>query len=53
MNEHFRHIRRIRRIVIVRLSALGDVLHAVPMAVALRASMPQAHIGWVVEGRFG
>ena len=50
MNEHFRNI---RRIVIVRLSALGDVLHAVPMAVALRASMPQAHIGWVVEGRFG
>jgi lipopolysaccharide heptosyltransferase I len=37
------------RILIVRLSALGDVCHAVPSAVALRKAYPDAHIGWIVE----
>lgn len=40
-----------RSIVIVKLSAIGDVLHGVPVAVALRRSFPDARIGWVVEGR--
>lgn len=39
------------RVLIVRLSALGDVIHGVPVACALRAAYPQATIGWVVEGR--
>ncbi len=39
------------RILIVRLSALGDVIHGLPVACALREAMPQATIGWVVEGR--
>lgn len=37
------------RILIVRLSALGDILHALPMLAALRARFPQAHLGWLVE----
>ncbi len=41
------------RILIVRLSALGDVIHGLPVACALRAAMPEAQIGWVVEGRNG
>jgi len=41
------------RILIVRLSALGDVIHGLPVACALRAAMPEATIGWVVEGRNG
>jgi len=40
-----------RAIVIVKLSAIGDVLHGVPVAVAARRAFPQARIGWVVEGR--
>ncbi|MFM8635597.1 MAG: glycosyltransferase family 9 protein [Planctomycetia bacterium] len=40
-----------RSIVIVKLSAIGDVLHAVPAAVALKRAHPQARIGWAVEGR--
>lgn len=40
-----------RSIVIVKLSAIGDVLHGVPAAVALRRAFPAARIGWVVEGR--
>ena len=40
-----------RSIVIVKLSAIGDVLHGVPAAVALRQAFPAARIGWAVEGR--
>jgi heptosyltransferase I len=37
------------RILIVRLSAMGDVLHAMPAVTALRAAHPEAHIAWAVE----
>jgi len=40
-----------RSIVIVKLSAIGDVLHAVPAAVALKKAFPTTRIGWAVEGR--
>ena len=40
-----------RSIVLVKLSAIGDVLHGVPVAVALRRAFPGTRIGWVVEGR--
>ena len=39
------------RILIVRLSALGDTLMTTPIAQALRESFPNAYIGWVVESR--
>jgi lipopolysaccharide heptosyltransferase I len=42
-----------RSIIVVKLSAIGDVLHGVPAAVALKRAFPQATIGWVVEGRAG
>ena len=37
--------------LIVRLGALGDVVHTVPAAAALRRSYPGAQIDWVVDGR--
>lgn len=37
------------RILIVRLSALGDVVHVLPALSALRQHWPEAHIGWAVE----
>lgn len=37
------------RILIVRTSALGDVVHCLPVLTALRRHYPEAHIGWVVE----
>jgi heptosyltransferase-1 len=40
-----------RAILIVKLSAIGDVLHGVPVAVALRRRFPGVPIGWAVEGR--
>ena len=39
------------RILIVRLSAIGDVVHGLPVLNALRAHFPGAFLGWVVEGR--
>ena len=37
------------RILIVRLSAIGDVIHALPCLNALRTAFPDAYIAWVVE----
>ena len=38
-------------ILIVRLGALGDIVHAIPAAAALRAAMPDARIDWLVDAR--
>ncbi len=37
------------RILIVKLSSLGDVLHTLPAARMLREAFPDAHLGWAVE----
>ncbi|HET9228357.1 MAG TPA: lipopolysaccharide heptosyltransferase I [Thermoanaerobaculia bacterium] len=36
-------------ILLIRTSALGDVVHCLPVLTALRRHFPQAKIGWVVE----
>ena len=41
------------RILLVRLSAIGDVIHAMPVACALREHFPDAFLAWVVEQRAG
>jgi lipopolysaccharide heptosyltransferase I len=38
-------------IAIVKLSSLGDVVHALPVAATLRARLPQARLTWIVERR--
>ena len=40
------------RILIVRLSALGDVVFATSLLDTLRARWPQAHIAWLVQQNF-
>ena len=40
---------QLRRLLIVKLSSIGDVVHALPVAVALRRRYPQAHISWAAE----
>ncbi len=40
------------KILIVRLGAMGDILHALPAATAIRAALPNATIGWLVEERW-
>ncbi|MDY7092034.1 MAG: glycosyltransferase family 9 protein [Acidobacteriota bacterium] len=37
------------RLLILRTSALGDIVHCLPVLSALRRHAPQAHIGWVLE----
>jgi heptosyltransferase-2 len=39
-----------KRILIIRLTALGDVLLATPLLRALRKGFPEAEIDWLVEG---
>jgi len=39
------------RIALVKLSSLGDVVHALPVAATLRAARPQARLVWIVERR--
>jgi heptosyltransferase-1 len=42
----------IDRLLIVRLSAMGDVIHTLPAAQALRDAFPNSMIGWVIEERW-
>src|SRR5690242_9481356 len=39
------------RILIVKLSSIGDIVQTLPALAALRGAMPQAEISWVVERR--
>ncbi|MCW8132554.1 MAG: glycosyltransferase family 9 protein [Planctomycetota bacterium] len=43
------HTSETPRILIVRLSAVGDCLHAVPVLTALRERYPKGFIGWAIE----
>lgn len=38
-----------RRVLIVRLSSIGDVIHAFPAYMALRHAWPETDFGWAVE----
>ncbi len=41
----------VNRILIVRLGSLGDIVHTLPLAAALRRAFPRARIDWVVDER--
>ena len=40
-----------KRLLIVRLGALGDIVHAIPVAAALRRAYPSARIDWLVSAK--
>jgi heptosyltransferase I len=40
------------RVLIVRLGAMGDILHALPAVAALRQAHPKWYLGWAVEPRW-
>ncbi|MGB7631478.1 MAG: glycosyltransferase family 9 protein [Candidatus Deferrimicrobium sp.] len=42
----------VRRVLIVKLSAMGDVVHALPVVSYLRRAAPSAEIHWAVDARF-
>jgi heptosyltransferase-1 len=41
-----------RRILIVRLGAMGDILHALPAVASLRAAFPEACVAWVTHPKW-
>jgi heptosyltransferase-1 len=43
---------KIERLLIVRLSAMGDVIHTLPAVQGLRRAFPRAFIGWLIEERW-
>jgi heptosyltransferase-1 len=40
------------RLLVVRLSAMGDIIHTLPAVAALREAFPDVTLGWVVEERW-
>ena len=38
-------------ILIVRLSAIGDIIHSLPVLAAIKRHLPDAHVSWVAEQR--
>jgi heptosyltransferase-1 len=40
------------RLLVARLSAMGDIIHTLPAVAALRAGFPHKTIGWIVEERW-
>lgn len=40
------------RVLIVKLSSLGDIVHALPVPGALRARLPEVRIAWAVEKKW-
>ncbi len=40
------------RILVVRLGAMGDILHALPAVASLRQSFPEARISWMIAPKW-
>ncbi|MBC8285557.1 MAG: lipopolysaccharide heptosyltransferase I [Nitrospinae bacterium] len=41
-----------KKILIIKLSALGDVVHTLPVPRTLRQEYPDAYIAWIIEERY-
>ena len=50
--NHTSEIASPKKILIVRLGAMGDIIHALPGAMILRGSLSESKIGWIVEKRW-
>ena len=42
-------LNRVKRLLIIRLSSIGDVTHALPVSAALGEAFPHLEITWIVE----
>ena len=40
------------RILVVRFSSMGDVIHALPAAASLKQSFPNCHLSWLIRPRW-
>ncbi len=43
---------RFESLLVVRLSAMGDIIHTLPAVAALREAFPHATLGWLIEERW-
>lgn len=43
---------RFGSLLVVRLSAMGDVIHTLPAVAALREALPNVTLGWLIEERW-
>lgn len=41
-----------KSLLVVRLSAMGDIIHTLPAVAALREAFPHATLGWLIEERW-
>ena len=41
-----------RSLLVVRLGAMGDVIHTMAAVAALRSAVPESEVGWVIEERW-
>src|SRR6476620_11364325 len=51
VGDEKQHSTRMNRVLLVRLGSLGDIVHAIPVAAALRRAYPAARIDWLVSGK--
>ena len=42
----------VKTILVVRLGAMGDIIHALPAVLSLKRSFPAARITWIVEAKW-
>ena len=47
-----KQFKSVNKFLIVRLGSLGDVIHGIPAAAALRRRFPHAQIDWLVDPRY-
>ena len=41
-----------RRLLLLRLGSMGDIIHALPVAATLRAAFPSSYLAWLVDERW-
>src|ERR1043165_6983078 len=46
---HAPDMSRVERLLIVKLSSMGDLVHALPVTAALREAYPHLRLTWIVE----
>lgn len=45
-------LNQVQRVLIIKMSALGDIIHALPVSAALKEAYPHLELSWAVEEAF-
>lgn len=52
MNSSVVDLNLVQRVLIIKMSALGDIVHALPVSAALKEAYPHLELSWAVEEAF-